>query len=221
MRLAARCAATLGVAVTTPPDHQAALPQIAYIMKISPGSPFFYLTSVTRDRLPVFRRSDIADVVCDALDEARKSSGILIFAYVIMPDHMHLITDSSRSITDSLRYFNGISARRVIDYLKDREYFTSLEKLRTNDRSRNHTYSLWDAHPNSFSINNETTLIQKVNYIHLNPVRAGLVSHPDEYPYSSSRIWNKRRSTREPLEVDFKRIEWRKPGEGRRSRGVR
>jgi len=35
-------------------------------------------------------------------------------------------------------------------------------------------------------------LMQKVHYIHQNPVKAGLVQHPDDYLYSSSRIWNKK-----------------------------
>ncbi len=216
MRLAARCAATLGVALANLNILSAAVPP--HFMKISPRNPFYYLTSVTNHRLPVFRLDEIKDVVCIALDEARRSSGILIFAYVIMPDHIHLICDSSRSITDTLRYFNGIVARRVIDHLKMNEHWESLAKLRVNSRSRNHSYSVWGDHPNSFAINNEVTLMQKVNYIHQNPVRAGFVNHPDDYLYSSSRIWNRRPKAVEPLEVDIDRIDWRSADDKRRSR---
>ena len=51
--------------------------------------------------------------------------------------------------------------------------------------------------------------MQKVNYIHLNPVRAKLVEHPDEYLYSSARLWHRRALENEPLVTDHKQIDWR------------
>lgn len=63
---------------------------------ISPNSPAYYLTSVTKDRLPVFRLDLMKTVVCRALDEARTSGGFLILAYVIMPDHFHIISDGEK-----------------------------------------------------------------------------------------------------------------------------
>jgi REP element-mobilizing transposase RayT len=97
---------------------------------ISRDNPCFYLTSVTKDRLPVFRKDEIKVVTCEALNEARKSGGFAIYAYVIMLDHLHLITDSARSSADTLRFINGIVSRRVIDYLKESNFKSSLEKLR-------------------------------------------------------------------------------------------
>jgi REP element-mobilizing transposase RayT len=99
-------------------------------MKISRDNPCYYLTSVTNKRLPVFRTDKLKEITARALDEARKSGDILIFAYVLMPDHYHILTDSSRKISEVLRYLNGITARRVIDYLKENEYLTSLNKLK-------------------------------------------------------------------------------------------
>ncbi|MBK8809928.1 MAG: transposase [Acidobacteria bacterium] len=172
-------------------------------MKISIDSPLHYLTSVTKDRLPVSRTDKIKGIVAKALDEARTSSGVKIHAYVIMPDHMHLITDGSRKVADTQRYFNGVTARRVIDHLKNGSFETSLLKLRQEKRRRNHRYSLWDHHPNAFSINNEKTMMQKVNYIHQNPVRAGLVERAEDYLYSSARIWQRKPLENEPLRVDM------------------
>src|SRR5262245_9909700 len=100
------------------------------MFQVSRTTPAYYLTSVAHDRLPVFQSDKIKQIVCDALDEARRSAGLLIFAYVIMPDHIHLITDSSREISDTLRYTNGIAAKRVIDYLKVNNYESSLAQLR-------------------------------------------------------------------------------------------
>ena len=133
----------------------------------------------------------------------------MIFAYVIMLDHTHLITDSARKIKDVLRFTNGIAAKRMIDHLKVNNYLTSLSKLRVQDRDRNHKHSVWEHHPNAFPVIGEGTFMQKVNYIHLNPVRAGLVEHPDDYLYSSARLWHKRPTENEPFITDHEKIKWR------------
>jgi hypothetical protein len=52
--------------------------------------------------------------------------------------------------------------------------------------------------------------MQKVNYIHLNPVRAELVSRAIDYPWSSARIWQRCPLEDEPLLVDIDRINWRR-----------
>ena len=136
------------------------------------------------------------------------SAGILIFAYVIMPDHIHLIT-GGRSISESLRFTNGITAKRVIDYLKENNFESSLTKLRIEVRERKHKHSLFQHHPNAFEIYGEDTMIQEVNYVHLNPVRAGLVEHQDDYLYSSARQWHGKATENEPLITDHHLIKWR------------
>ena len=143
--------------------------------QISRDTPFYYLTSVAKDRLPIFRTDELKRVLADALDEARRSAGILIFAYVIMPDHDHLITDSARRISDVLRFTNGIAAKRIINYLRENGHEASLAKLRTEEKDRGYKHSVWQHHPDAFNLVGEDTLLQKVNYIHQNPVRAGLV----------------------------------------------
>lgn len=145
----------------------------------------------------------------DALDEARRSAGLLIFAYVIMSDHYHIITGSCREPSDTLRYLNGISAKRILDHVKANAV-SSVEKLKMSEKKRGYKYSVWEHHADTFLVTSESTLMQKVNYIHFNPVKAGLVEHPDEYRFSSSRIWNRRPSDHEPLRMYIEKIEWRR-----------
>ena len=133
----------------------------------------------------------------------------MLFAYVIMLDHLHLITDSKRSSSDVLRFMNGITAKRVFDHLKSNGFESSLAKLRIQERENKHKYSLFEHHSNVFEIYGESTFMQKVNYVHLNPVRAGLVDHPNEYLFSSARLWHGRSIDHEPLSTDHKNIRWR------------
>lgn len=88
------------------------------MLSISPDSPVYYLTSVAKDRLPVFRSDKMKSLACNALNEARASGSFLIFAYVIMPDHLHIITNGIKKARVILRFVNGIIGRRIIDFLK-------------------------------------------------------------------------------------------------------
>ena len=179
---------------------------------ISPNSPAYYLTSVTKDRLPVFRLDSLKAVACAALNEARNSGGFLILAYVIMPDHIHIISDGEKKSSVILRFINGLVGRRIIDYLKREGHHASLEKLRHAGYRRDHQYSLWDHHPNVRVLTSESMFVQRVHYTHQNPVRAGLVERAEDYLYSSARIWNRVPLEDEPLMVDIKDIKWRRGG---------
>ena len=176
---------------------------------ISHDSPALYLTLVTKDRLPVFRTEHMKEIVCRALDEARISARILLFAYVIMIDHLHLLTSRASTTSDVLRVVKGITARRVIDYLKESSYTKSLAKLQHAARERNFKYSLWQVEKNVLPVFSEGMFMEKVNYIHQNPVRGGLVQRAVDYRWSSARIWNGCQAEDEPLLVDKDAIYWR------------
>lgn len=179
---------------------------------ISPNNPAYYLTSVTRKRLPVFRLEKLKSIACAALNEARVSGGFFVLAYVIMPDHLHVISDSEKKASVVLRFINGLISRRVIDFLKSEGHETSLEKLRRESDRRGHNYSLWDHHPNVRLLTSESMFMQRVHYTHQNPVRIGLVEKAHHYRYSSIRLWNRCALEDEPLLVDIAKIKWRRGG---------
>jgi REP element-mobilizing transposase RayT len=78
------------------------------MFRVSKDSPVYCLTSVTNDRLPVFQTVKLKDLVCDSLNEARKSAGLLFFAYVLMPDHLHALIGSDRKPSEVVRFVNGM-----------------------------------------------------------------------------------------------------------------
>lgn len=178
--------------------------------RVSKDTPAYYLTSVTKDRLPVFKNTQMAKLVCEALNDARKSGGFMIFAYVVMLDHLHLVTDSLVKSKDIHRFVNGNISRKVIDHLKEKGHAESLQKLRIAERDGNRKYSLWQHHPDTRLLWSEQMLWQRIQYTHLNPVRAGLADHPNDWRWSSARIFHGRPSENEPLSVDLDRIEWRR-----------
>ena len=123
--------------------------------QISRDTPALFITVVAKNRLPVFRLDNLKKVVCEALNEARKSGGFLIFAYVIMLEHLHLLTNQPKTSAEVLRYLKGITARRTIDYLRQNDFHSSLAKLQHESWKRDHKYSLWQQEKNVFSVYSE------------------------------------------------------------------
>ena len=134
----------------------------------------------------------------------------MLFAYVIMIDHMHLLTSRPSTTSDVLRVLKGLTARRIIDYLKANSYFDSLAKLQHQKQDRNYRYSLWQTEKNVLPIFSEAMFVEKLNYIHQNPVRAGLVENARDYRWSSARVWQGRPLENEPLLIDKDLIYWRR-----------
>lgn len=176
---------------------------------ISKDTPLYFFTSVTNNRLPIFRTDTLKQVLAEAFNEARRSGGFHLYGYCIMPDHAHLMTGGELSPSNILRYLNGISARRVIDHLKVGGQKGSLNKLAVLARGE-HKYSVWQHHANTYIVTSEGMFMQKLHYLHQNPVEAGLAEMAWGYKFSSARYWLRRSLLEdEPLEVDLKELEWR------------
>jgi REP element-mobilizing transposase RayT len=176
--------------------------------RISRDTQALYITAVAKARLPVFQTDSIKIITCKAIDEARNSHSFLLFAYVIMPDHLHLLTDKPKETSDVLRYAKGIIGHRMIQHLKEKNFKSSLEKLKHEEWKQKYSYSLWQQESNALPICSEAMFMQKTNYVHQNPVRAGLVGRAIDYRWSSVRFWQRCSTDDEPMQVDVDQIEW-------------
>lgn len=177
---------------------------------ISFDTPCYFFTSVTHNRLPIFQTDRLKAILCNALNEARKSSGMFYFAYAVMPDHFHIITDGRRKTSESLRFINGVTAKHILDHLKENQLTSSLEKLRQFKKKDGSQYSVWEHHSDKFLITSESLFMQKVHYVNNNPVKDGLAERAEDYLCSSARIWKGTPLEDEPLEMDHQKIKWRR-----------
>ena len=89
-------------------------------------------------------------------------------------------------------------------------YASSLAKLQHQERDRKYKYSLWQTEKNVLPVFSEGMFMEKVNYVHRNPVRAGLIESACDYRWSSARIWEAKPLEKEPLLVDKDLIQWRR-----------
>ncbi len=198
-----------------------------------------FLTANTFGRKPYFHDPACALIFCEELEAARQKYGFHVLAFVVMPDHVHLLlwwnaeTEPGLTISKIAWAVKGLSARRIVDYLKSRmvgeevkesqvdkgggvgqgdwvgkgialaypesypgvaySTHTSSDSLPRPARypedkphRRNWRYQIWQPGAGyDFNVYTEQKLLEKANYIHANPVRAGLSAAPEEYRWSS------------------------------------
>ena len=84
------------------------------------------------------------------------------------------------------RDFMKYLGQRILRSFKENEPLVA-EGLRVNSSDRK--YQVWERNSLGISLTKERFLIQKLNYIHNNPVKAGLCKYPEEYKYSSARFY--------------------------------
>ena len=128
----------------------------------------YHTVSTTRDRQPIFADPVAAEVVISCLDHVREDKAFVL-AFALMPDHMHLVLVPRMPFTlpQIMQGIKGYSSR-VINQHRERHG------------------SIWQASYYDRVIRSEEHLRQTVNYLHMNPVTAGLAECPEAYPFSSA-----------------------------------
>lgn len=152
-----------------------------------------YVTTVTNRRLPLFRTEETSELFLQVLDETRKTDPFKLIAYVIMPDHVHLLINPiSLDVRKTMNLIKGRSSRLIRRYMADI----------TLGRSPQDPAHFWQKGFSSIDLYTYGFVVQKVHYIHRNPVRAGLVNSPSDWKYSSYGVETPQRKFDSPIEID-------------------
>ncbi len=145
-----------------------------------------YFTCSCYQRLPLFEGNHAKHEFVSALSRARERHGFLLLAWVLMPEHFHVIVvpdlpDST--VTHILTSLKASVARRVLKQLR-RANDPILGQL-TSSRGTTHFWQRGGGYDRN--VRSTSDLEEKVRYIHENPVRRGLVTRPEDWEWSSAR----------------------------------
>src|SRR6185437_13424225 len=126
---------------------------------------FHFLTFSCYRRRAYLSASTVMELFEDALERVRLRHLFAVAGYVVMPEHVHLLVNEPRRALLS----------RAIQALK----------LSVSLRSREKPF--WQAHYYDFNVHSREKFVEKLRYIHRNPVRRGLVEKPEDWQSSSFR----------------------------------
>jgi putative transposase len=139
-----------------------------------------FITFSCYKRQPSLHTEEAKDTVQQILEQTRKQQGLRIAAYVIMPEHLHLLTNEPATTT--LATFLQIFKQQA-----SRELKSPSQK------------QLWQRRYYDFNVSSPEKFTEKLQYIHRNPVKRDLVTKPEDYRWSSFNHY----ATGEPHPVEI------------------
>jgi len=155
----------------------------------------FFVSFAVVNWIDVFTRTEYKDILINSFAYCQKEKGLIVYAYVIMSNHFHLLIgkhNTANSFSDIMRDMKKFSAMQIIKAIQENPQESRKERMiemmeeAGKANSQNTKYQFWQQHnqPIELSANKiENALV----YIHENPVKAGWVAEPEDYLYSSAR----------------------------------
>jgi len=152
-----------------------------------------FLTLTVCGWIDLFTRKSYRDLILENLNYCINEKGLEIGAWVIMSNHVHLIATATgkEPLSAILRDFKKFTSKRMIEMVKSneesrRQWMIHQFEYYGSRHAKKQDFQIWtnDNHPEAL-YTGEMTLC-KINYIHQNPVRAGLVLLPEHFVYSSA-----------------------------------
>jgi putative transposase len=155
----------------------------------------YFVTWTVVDWLHLFNKEPYCKIILDALNYLRTNKSTQLNAFVVMPTHLHAVLWPERglSLSDVTRDFKRFTSREIsreAHRQNDLEFISAFKRARNENRAQDVSmYQVWQEGSHPEAIFTEKFARQKIDYIHLNPVRAGLVKMAEEWPYSSARAY--------------------------------
>ncbi|MGH7867595.1 MAG: REP-associated tyrosine transposase [Candidatus Dormibacteraceae bacterium] len=161
----------------------------------APGESQF-ITASTYRRVPLFRSPRFCREFVAALQSVRSELKFQLVGWVLMPDHFHLLIwpEAAQSTSKIVQQLKQRPAARILETLRsnqaNRWCAQMLVRLRLPSTVHDHVeYRLWQRRFYPFGIHTEKKRVEKLNYMHANPVRRGLVGSAEEWQWSSFRYY--------------------------------
>ncbi len=151
-----------------------------------------FVTCTVVDWIDILTSQACRGIIITCFDFCIRNKGMLLYGYVIMSNHIHIIVQSREGkLSDLVRNFKKFTATQILKHLHTEPESRKgwiLERFAkaTETHTRNKNFQAWQYGNHAEEIYTLPFMWSKLNYIHLNPVRAGIVEKASHYLYSSA-----------------------------------
>jgi putative transposase len=144
-----------------------------------------FITCSCYRRLPLFASARAKNLFVMVLGEVRDRYEFALVGYVVMPEHIHLLISESAKGTPST--VMQVLKQRVSQRLrrKPRISMTSRQLKLPFREVHDFLAQFWQPRFYDFNLWNQKKFVEKLHYMHLNPVKRRRVSHPKDWPWRS------------------------------------
>jgi putative transposase len=150
----------------------------------------YFITASIIGWKPLFYKTVYAGIVMDSLKWLRENKRILLFAYVLMPSHLHmLIRPLDCDIGQLLQVFGSFTAHKILKQLRSENRTEWIHYFKQHRRDQNIGHSIWQD-IQAVNVFTQPFLENKLEYIHNNPVAKEfkMVENRSDYPFSSANF---------------------------------
>ncbi|MFD2284584.1 transposase [Pedobacter petrophilus] len=151
----------------------------------------YYLTLTIVDWVDIFTRQSYKDIIINSLKHCQSNKGLTLYAYCLMTNHIHLIAASGEDtkLFEIVRDFKKFTNKAIIEEIKSgnesrKTWLLNRFEYAGKYITRIENYKVWQDGYHAIQLITPDFTNQKLNYIHQNPVKAGIVSEPEHYYYS-------------------------------------
>ncbi|WP_145857221.1 REP-associated tyrosine transposase [Pedobacter suwonensis] len=153
----------------------------------------YFLTFTIVDWVDIFTRISYKEIIINSLKYCQSNKGLKLYAYCLMTNHIHLIASASSGIKlfEIIRDFKKFTNKAIITEINSgnesrKKWLLNKFEFAGRYFTRIENYKVWQDGYHAVELISPEFTFQKLNYIHQNPVTAGIVSEPENYIYSSA-----------------------------------
>jgi putative transposase len=153
----------------------------------------YFVTFAVVGWVDLFTRNVYKEILLESWRYCQQQKGLLIHAYVIMTNHVHMIIskNSDKLLEEIMRDMKKFTSSKLLEAIKKepesrREWMLALFRQAGESNSNNKIFQLWQQDNHPIECGSPTILSQKMDYVHENPVRAGFVEKAEDWTYSSA-----------------------------------
>ncbi|PKK82440.1 MAG: hypothetical protein CVT49_13725 [candidate division Zixibacteria bacterium HGW-Zixibacteria-1] len=160
------------------------------------GPALVFVTTTIQEWTPIFQEEKLASLIVSQLKETIEHYRVSLVGYVLMPSHLHMLLGFKEigKLSRFMQSFKILSSK----LLKD-----SIPKSISGKFFNKNNFRLWKPRFDDLIITSEEQFRIKLNYIHFNPVKTGLVDNPTDWKYSSAGDWILEKPGLMPIDKDF------------------
>lgn len=162
--------------------------------RIGDQNEIHFLTFTVVGWIDVFTRKEYKLQIVDSLNYCTEHKGMIVYAWCLMSNHIHLICRASEghSLSDIIRDFKKFTAKAILKQIEDgpesrQKWMLNQFEYAGRNLKRITKYKFWKDDNHAIELNTNFLQDQKLEYIHQNPVKSLIVEEPQQYLFSSAR----------------------------------
>ncbi|MEI6562084.1 MAG: transposase [Verrucomicrobiota bacterium] len=141
-----------------------------------------FVTSTIVEWLPVFTSSACCDILIRSFEHCREHKGLRIHAWVILDNHFHAIL-SGPELANTIRDLKRFTSRVLLEQIRaeGREWLLNQLAYYRAAHKMASEHQVWQEGVHPQAIQGDAMMLQKLEYLHNNPVKRGMVAAPEDW----------------------------------------